>query len=136
MTSKSSRFGLDGLYRAVDRERLDRDLSWAALAREVGVAASTIRRFECADDAEADGVLALVRWLGVPPEEFVADTSVVGEQLLPPGKGYVRTDMFLVEAADYQREMRGRARTSIQRLVAVAQTSGRTVASLTRWSEV
>jgi hypothetical protein len=42
----------------------ERGLTTAALAREVGVGASTIRRFRTADDAEADGVLALVAWTG------------------------------------------------------------------------
>lgn len=51
-------FDLQALFREIDAEREHQSLSWAALARQVGVAASTIRRFGEADDAEADGVLA------------------------------------------------------------------------------
>lgn len=136
MSPTTSPFSLDGLYRAVDRERLKRALSWAAVAREVGVAASTIRRMEGASDAEADGVLALVRWLAVPPEAFVAVSAVAGEKLLLPGTGYVRVDMSIIEAVICQQERRRRSRISIQQLVAIAQTSRRPVASLTRWSAV
>jgi len=112
-------------------------LSWAALAREVGVAASTIRRFGEADDAEADGVLAAVRWLGAAPEDYVAGDAVRGQRLRPDGSGYVRVDMELVAIAKGDpSDVGGRARTSIQRLVEVAQRSRRPVASLTRLSEV
>lgn len=123
-------FDLGGLYRSIDQDRSDRQLTWAALSREVGVAVSTMRRFERAVDAEADGVLALIRWLGVAPEQFVAGTAVVGEPLLPTGDGMVRVDMSLVSAAG-----RVAGRTSIQRLVVIAQATGRSVASLTRRSE-
>lgn len=130
-------FDLRGLFRAVDAERERQGLSWAALARRVGVAASTIRRFGDADDAEADGVLALVRWLGVAPEDYVAGDSVTGKRLPPADGGYVRVDMESVAVADDDPSgAAGRSRTSIQNLVAVAQRSGRPVASLTRRSEV
>jgi ribosome-binding protein aMBF1 (putative translation factor) len=53
-------FDLQQLFRSIDHARSDRGLTWAALARQVGVASSTIRRFESAADAEADGVLTLI----------------------------------------------------------------------------
>lgn len=123
-------FDLGGLYRATDQERSRRGLTWAAVAREVGVAATTLRRFAHADDAEADGVLALVRWLGVAPEEFVAGSEVVGEPLSPAGEWMVRVDMTRVSAGGHVG-----GRTSVQRLVALAQAAGRPVASFTRESE-
>jgi len=123
-------FDLGGLYRSIDNERSHRGLTWAALGREVGVAATTIRGFERAVDAEADGVLALIRWLGVVPEQFVAGTQVVGEPLSPAGKGMVRVDMARVSATG-----RLGGRTTIQRLVTKAQTDGRPVASFTRESD-
>ncbi len=130
-------FELRGLFLEVDAERERRGLSLAALAREIGVAASTIRRFGNRDDAEADGVLALVRWLGVAPEDFVSGSEVEGERLRSPGVGYVRVDMESVaKAAGDPRGAGGRTRTTIQNLVGVAQRSGRSVASLTRLSEV
>lgn len=130
-------FDLGGLFRAVDVERARRGLSWAALARQVGVSSSTIRRFGEADDAEADGVLALVRWLSVAPEDYVRSDLVTGERLRRAGAGYVRVDMELVASASGDpRDGQGRTRTSIQNLVDIAQRSGQPVASLTRFSEV
>ncbi|MGI9598182.1 MAG: hypothetical protein ACR2QK_18610 [Acidimicrobiales bacterium] len=130
-------FDLPRLFRAVDVERQRRGLGWAGLARQVGVAASTIRRFGEADDAEADGVLALVRWLGVAPEDYVAGDLVRGDRLRPAGDGYVRVDMELVATANGDhRGAKGRSRTSIQDLVEVAKRSGQPVAALTRFSEV
>lgn len=129
-------FDLGGLFRAVAAERERRGLSWTALARQVGVAASTIRRFGEADDAEADGVLALVRWMGVAPEAYVIGGSVRGSQLCCADDCYVRVDMELVaQASGELRGSQGRTRTSIQNLVVVAQRSGQPVASLTRSSE-
>ena len=123
-------FDLGGLYHSIDQERSSRRLSWSALAREVGVSASTIRRFERAQDAEADGVLALVGWLGVAPEQFVPGGSIVGEPLPPADGGWIRVDLSLGP-------WKGRAggRTSIQRLVAAAQAADRSVTSLTRRTE-
>jgi hypothetical protein len=102
----------------------------AWLGRDVGVSVSTIRRLERADDAEADGVLALIRWLGVAPETFVPGGSVVGEPLLPAGDGVIRVDMSLVSETG-----RAGGRTSIQRLVTTAQGADRCVASFTRRSD-
>ena len=130
-------FDVQSLFRAVDGERERQGLSWAALARQVGVAASTIRRLGGAEDAEADGVLALVGWLGAAPEDYVKGDVVSGGQLPHAGAGFVRVDMESVARASADpRGARGRTRTSIQNLVEVAQRSGRTVASLTRVSDV
>ena len=133
----ATQFDLRGLFQSIDAERGHQNLSWAALARVVGVATSTIRRFGEADDAEADGVLALIRWLGVAPEDYVNSASVKGKRLRPPDDGYVRVDMELFAKANGDsRGAHGRTRTSIQRLVAVSQHSGQPVASLTRLSDV
>lgn len=108
-------------------------MTWAALAREVSVAASTIRRFAEATDAEADGVLALVRWLGAAPEDFMPEGVVTGAPLPAVGAGIVRVDMALVEAAEPGGRSRGtRTRTTIQHLAAMAQASGRPVAIFTQ----
>jgi hypothetical protein len=64
---EAPRFDLGELFRRVDSARRESGQSWASLSTQVGVAVSTIRRFEHAADAEADGVLAVVGWLGVAP---------------------------------------------------------------------
>lgn len=136
----SDRFDLAALYRAIDQRRHKRALSWAALGRQVGVAPSTIRRFEHAVDAEADGVLALIGWLGVAPEEFVVRGLIVGQALPPASGGMVRVDVILMDTStphDSTNATRQRlgGRTSIQRLVEVAMATDRTVASFTRVTE-
>ena len=132
-----ARFNLPGLFLSIDAERKRLGLSWAALSRKVGVAGSTIRRLEQCEDAEADGVLALVRWLGVAPEDFVDGGSAGPERLPAVGEGMVRVDMGLVaRACGDTRGAQGHTRTSIQRLVAACQSSRQSVASLTRRSEV
>ena len=134
MDADTSPFELGELSRRIDQERAERGLTMAALAREVGVSASTIRRFRTADDAEADGVLALIAWLGDRPERFIIDATVGGTPLPPAGAGQIRVDMGLVAEATSSR--RTSDRTTIQRLAMSARASGRTIASLTRWSEV
>lgn len=129
------RFDLAALFRAIDAERLRRSMSWAAVSREVGVAASTIRRYEHATDAEADGVLALIGWLRTPPEAFVRD-SKSPPRLLPDGDGYVRVDMDrIAEVEPNRRSSRKRTRTTMQHLTGIAQSSDVSIATLTRLAE-
>ena len=54
------------------------------------------RRFATASDAEADGVLAVIGWLGVPPEQFVDDSNIAGVPLPPAADGVIRVDMALL----------------------------------------
>ena len=128
-------FDLGELSRRIEQERERRGLTMAAVARQVGVAASTIRRFQTADDAEADGVLSLIAWVGDAPERFISKTQVVGTVLPPALTGCIRVDMDLVAQATSRRPGTT-TRTTIQRLASAAQLSGRTIASLTRWSQV
>ena len=130
------RFDLRALFLAVDDERDRQSLSWAALARHTSVATSTIRRYEEADDAEADGVLALIGWLGATPEDFVTGDAMSGIPLRIEDSSLIRVDMELVALANGDPGgAGGRTRTSIQHLVEVAQRSGQPVASLTRLSD-
>lgn len=127
-------FDLNELSRWVDAARSNRELTWKQLSEEVGVATSTIRRFATASDAEADGVLALIGWLGVAPEWFVIDSRVAGMPLPPAADGMIRVNMEqLAELSGSSRRARVGSRTTIQQLARAAQASGRTIASLTRW---
>lgn len=138
MSLSSPWFDLRGLYEAIDVERDSRGMSWSGVAREVGVAASTIRRFRDAEDAEADGVLALIRWLGHVPEDYVKHGIVEGKPLRSGGSDYVRVDMELLSRANEKGGSvnLGPTRTTIQILVDVAQRSGRPVEELTRLSQL
>ena len=137
MSADNGQIDLSELSRWIDEARADRHLTWAAISKQVGVATSTIRRFASASDAEADGVLALIGWLGVAPEQFVVNSKIVGVPLPPAGDGVIRVDMALVvDLLSGPRRARPGTRTTIQRLVAAAQASEVPVASLTRWSPI
>lgn len=130
-----ARFDLFALFRSLDAERQRQGVTWAAFARQLGVSASTLRRFGSADDAESDGVLACVRWLAVAPEAYVVGMSGEGVLLPAGGDRFVRVDMALVAEAMGERDARGRTRTTIQSLVAAACRSQQPIAALTRLSD-
>lgn len=69
------RFDANALYRALDEQRLRRGMSWADVAREIGVSASTIRRTKAGGRMEVDGMIAMVEWLGARVESFVRETG-------------------------------------------------------------
>ncbi len=134
---ESVSFDLAALFTAIDAKRRERGLSWASLSRSVGVTASTIKRYASASDAEADGVLTLIRWVGQTPEHFIDGATRSGEDLGAGEAGYVRVDMARVaEALGRPGGADGRTRTTIQRLVAAAHASRQTIASLTRESKI
>ena len=65
------RFDPKALYAALDTQRLERGLTWAQIAGEIGVSASTITGTRNGGRLEVDGMLAMVSWLGRPVEDFV-----------------------------------------------------------------
>lgn len=68
------RFDAAALHAALDRQRLERGLTWAQVAAETGVSAATIARTRDGGRLEVDGMLAMVRWVGVPVETFTRET--------------------------------------------------------------
>jgi hypothetical protein len=64
---------LDGaaLYAAMDAQRETRGLSWQEVARQTGVAASTLQHTRLNGPMETDGILAMARWLDRPLEDFI-----------------------------------------------------------------
>ncbi len=137
MRFEQRQFDLNELSLSINSARADRDLAWAQVSRQVGVATSTIRRFATASDAEADGVLALIGWLGVAPEQFIIESTVVGTPLPAAGDGMIRVDMVrIAELPAWPRRAQVGTRTTIQQLVTAAQDSGTPIASLTRWSPI
>src|SRR5262245_28098655 len=76
-TAMQPDFDLRALYEALDVRRRERDMSWLAVAREVGrfrtrgVAASTITGLRDKRVGEGDGILQMLLWLGRTPESFV-----------------------------------------------------------------
>jgi hypothetical protein len=106
-------FSLPTLYEALDERRIERDLTWAAVAREVSrrfsagparaVSSSTITGVRTRAVAEADGVLQMLLWLERSPESFVPGHPLADapEAVLDdPGVGHVlRVDTRALHAA-------------------------------------
>ena len=50
-------------------------LGQAGMAAEMGLSATTVARTRTGGRMEVDGMLAMVRWLGVPVETFVRESK-------------------------------------------------------------
>lgn len=68
------RFDARALYETLDAQRQVRGMSWKEVADEIGVSASTLTRTRRGGRMEADGMLAMVRWLGRTAESFTRKT--------------------------------------------------------------
>jgi hypothetical protein len=72
-------FDLRALHEALDERRRSREMSWAAVTREINhsipgghpIATSTITGLRTKAVAEGDGVLQMLLWLRRTPESFV-----------------------------------------------------------------
>lgn len=69
------RFDTKALYQALDQRRTAREMTWAMVAAEIGVSATTIARTRAGGRMEVDGMLAMVRWLHVSVETFVRNSA-------------------------------------------------------------
>jgi transcriptional regulator with XRE-family HTH domain len=59
------------LYAALDAARIEQGSgSWRSLANKVGVSPSLLSRIANGQKPDADGFATIVRWLGVPAEDF------------------------------------------------------------------
>jgi transcriptional regulator with XRE-family HTH domain len=70
MPNQPGRLNAAALYAALDEQRRARGMSWAQVAAEIGVSASTLTRTRRGGRMEVDGMLAMVRWLGRTAESF------------------------------------------------------------------
>lgn len=111
----SNDFSLQALYAALDAQRQERGYSWSRATREMvqhgkrhPLSLSTVKGMRTKALAEADGVLAMLRWLGRSPESFLPASDVTGERGaclpdIPSGK-VLRFDTIRIHAAlDVQR---------------------------------
>jgi hypothetical protein len=71
------RFDTRALYEALDAQRQTRGVSWEQLARDLGVAATTLKGTAKGGRLEVDGMLRMVGWLGRTVESFVVPSEVV-----------------------------------------------------------
>jgi len=68
------------LYSALDAARQERQLSWRALAGEVGVSPSLLSRLGNGLKPDTDGFATIVAWLRLPAEQFFeSDADDSGE---------------------------------------------------------
>ena len=65
------RFDLPHLHTALDQQRRDRGLTWAALGELVGCTPGRLTNLRAARLADADLVLRVTQWLGRPASSFV-----------------------------------------------------------------
>lgn len=60
------------LLEALDAQRQAREMSWRQLAHEANVSPSLLSRMRNKQRPDLDGFVALVQWLGMPAEDFMA----------------------------------------------------------------
>ncbi len=58
------------LYSALDGARQERQLSWRALAGEIGVSPSLLSRLGNGLKPDTDGFATIIAWLRLPAEDF------------------------------------------------------------------
>ncbi|MFI7524014.1 transcriptional regulator [Nocardia salmonicida] len=63
------------LYSTLDAARQERQMSWRALAGEIGVSPSLLSRLGNGLKPDTDGFATLVGWLRLPAEQFFARDS-------------------------------------------------------------
>lgn len=79
-------FDLHALQAAIDAQRTAGGLTWAAVGKELGVSAGTLRGLGTQPTAEGDGVLRALAWLGRSAESFMAGRAgAAAEAWIPPG---------------------------------------------------
>lgn len=71
------------LYAAIDRKRESHKLSWRALASKLEITPSTFTRLAQGLKPDVDTFATLIRWLGVPQEEFLKPAIKKKEQSDP-----------------------------------------------------
>jgi len=64
------------LYGTVNAARESRALSWRQVAKEMGVSPSLLSRMGNGFRPDADGFATIVRWLGMPAENFMEGEEV------------------------------------------------------------
>jgi hypothetical protein len=134
---RTSDFDHHALYLALDARRVERGLSWGAVAREITargggpvgrLSRATLTGLPSRRFVEGDGVLAMLRWLDRTPESFM--DGVVEPDAphyrLPSAPGKVlRFDTITLHAAlDTTRQSRGLTWEELARQISGASATG------------
>jgi hypothetical protein len=89
MPSPFGRFDTEALHDALDVKRAGNGLSWAGLARQLRVAASTLTRAQAGGWMAGDNAAMFVDWLGVPHEAFLRSPGAGSAPDLPTQLAHV-----------------------------------------------
>jgi hypothetical protein len=109
-------FDVKALYRALDEKRRSRKMSWSQVQKEIAhpgskhpISISTIRGTKTGRTAEADGILAMVRWLGMTFQDFsVGVKNPAPPRPLKEGETLRRFDArAFYSALDKERQQQG-----------------------------
>lgn len=74
---------VEGLFAALNAARESRGSSWRGLAKEIGVSPSLLSRLGNGLKPDADSFANLVRWLGLPAEQFFVNPEARTERHEP-----------------------------------------------------
>lgn len=143
-------FDVELLYAALDKKRSTEGLTWAGIAKEIGVAASTVKGIREKQGIKGDGVLQMLLWLDRSPESFVPGSKATkNHELEKPKDATLRFDVKKVyRHLDAKRTSEGLSWVQVaeqiggfkpnmlQRLKDGGRTSFPGIARIARWLEV
>jgi transcriptional regulator with XRE-family HTH domain len=76
-------FDAEGLFAALDSQRLAKDLNWKQVAEESGVGASTLTRMSQGKRPDVDSLAALAKWSNLRIDDFVLGKKKLEGQAEP-----------------------------------------------------
>jgi transcriptional regulator with XRE-family HTH domain len=79
-----ARLNVEALVAALDSKRRAQNLSWRQLAGEAGVSQSTLTRMTQGKRPDVDTFASLLRWLGMPAEDFLVGERPKSKKSLGP----------------------------------------------------
>lgn len=138
------------LYEAIDQKREAQGLSWAGMAKAIGIAVSTIKGIRDRKVVEGDGVLQMLLWLGRSPESLIPQFKAGKKhELKAPKNTVLRFDVkeayCLLEARRLRDELTwvkvaeqigGLAPSQLQQFKKGGRTSFRVIMRVARWLDV
>ena len=79
----NQRFNAEGFYAALDSQRQTKQITWKEVARQAGVAASTLTRMGQGKRPDVDGLAALASWSGLDVRDFYLPKDQEREEAEP-----------------------------------------------------
>jgi len=92
VSEKAGHFDAQAFYRAMDAERLSRDLNWKQVAKQSGVSASTLTRLAQGRKPDVDSMSALVSWSGLDSCIFIKSEKPAEASTFSKSLALLRSD--------------------------------------------